>query len=114
MNWKDVQLGSVVYHRIYAHWGKGVVDDVVPANAFETLFERGSRRRAIVSFEGNEKPVRLKATEIRRTPNRKKILEMVKLYESRGEQAIDGGDILIIPLASQGTTQVNKNGDQHA
>lgn len=96
MRWNDIYPGAIVYHKIYTHWGKGVVEKVVSTTGLEAMFERGSRR-AIVRFEHEEGAARCNASVLRTTPNKKKIREMVKLYQERGVDAQDGGDRLIIP-----------------
>jgi hypothetical protein len=97
MNWKDIRRGATVYHCIFTHWGKGVVQDVVSVNLGEAMFEKGDRR-AIVQFEEHDTAMRMQATALRKTPNRKKIRDMVTWYRERGVQAEDGGDRLILPM----------------
>ena len=98
MNWRDVRNGMTVYNCVYTHWGKGTVLDVVSCDSLERMFERGNRR-VLVQYEGVERPVRQQLCEIRKTPNKKKIREMVELYPKRGVDAVDGGDRLIMPAA---------------
>ena len=97
MNWRDIRPGVTVYHTIYTHWGPGVVEKVVPVNLGESMFERGTRR-ILVWFENREDVARMQLKELRKTPNRKKILAMVDMYQRRGVQAEDGGDRLILPM----------------
>ena len=97
MKWKDIYKGAVVYHCVYTHWGKGIVQDVVVANLFEYLFEKGNRR-VLVKFVAHDTVTRIQSNSLRKTPNRKKIRKMVALYRKRDVAAEDGGDRLILPL----------------
>jgi len=99
MNWNDIRPGTIVYHRILTHWGKGKVIKISFVDCYEAMFERGSRR-IVIDFEGLETPARLKLSAIRKTPNKKKIREMVAFYQGRGVDARDGGDRLLIPTRS--------------
>lgn len=99
MNWRDVQPGVAVYHSLMTHWGQGIVQKVVMANMMERMFERGTRR-VIVEFDGLETPTRMQLSSLRKTPNRKKIRHMVRFYQSRGVDAKDGGDRLVIPAGA--------------
>jgi len=101
MNRRDIKRGMTVYHNIFTHWGPGCVIGIVAAGSLERLFERGSLR-VLVRFESHDKPVRLQIREIRKTPNRKKIKQMVDLYQRRGTNAIDGRDRLILPPKDSG------------
>ena len=96
MNWRDITSGGVVYHSLFTHWGPGTVEKVVSVDLLESMFERGNRR-VLVKFDCHETAVRLRNTEIRKTPNKRKIREMVAVYQSRGVDARDGGDRLILP-----------------
>jgi hypothetical protein len=96
VRWNDIYPGAIVYHKIYTHWGKGVVEKVVATAGLEAMFEGGSRR-AIVRFEYEDGVARCNASALRPTPNKKKIREMVEMYQKRGVDAQDGGDRLIIP-----------------
>jgi len=96
VNWKDLKPGATVYHSLLTHYGKGEVLQVVLVTLLEALFEQGTRR-VLVQFEGCNEPVRTVATLLRKTPNKKKIREMVKFYQRRGTPAEDGGDRLILP-----------------
>ncbi len=96
MQWKDLRPGTVVYHNLLTHFGKGIVECVQGVEFLEGLFERG-KRRAIVTFEGRSEKVRCRCGELRKTPNRKKIREMVQFYKARGRNVVHGGDRLILP-----------------
>lgn len=99
MNRRDIKQGMTVYHRLFTHFGKGTVVDLVPRTALESMFERyTSHFRVLVEFEHAEpKPLRCLPNALRKTPNRKKITDMVAMYKLRGVEAIDAGDKLIIP-----------------
>lgn len=92
----DIKVGMTVYHSIYVHWGPGVVKEITYRNFVENLFEKGSTIRVVVEFDGLEEIVRVIPSLLRKTPNKKKIREMVAMYNKRGTAAIDGGDRLII------------------
>lgn len=96
MNWKDLKIGSTVYHTIMTHWGKGIVERIDGANYLEAMFEKGNRR-IVIRFEGREGLARLQNRDLRKTPNKKRIREMVEFYKGRGVKAINAGDRLIIP-----------------
>ena len=96
MNWRDVKRGMTVYHTIFTHLGPGTVVDIVPCCSLERMFERGNRR-LLVQWAGGDKPNRTHLCEVRKTPNKKKIRDMVEIYQRRGVDAKDGGDILILP-----------------
>ena len=96
MNWRDVKPGVEVYHGVYTHWGKGIVQRVVCVDYLEALFERGSKR-VLVQFEAHDTPTRMRLQELRKSPNRAKIKRMVAIYQKRGVDAKDGGDRLILP-----------------
>ena len=96
MNWKDIKPGKTVYHGLLTHFGKGEVLEIVPCTLLEVFFERGSKR-VLVQFEGCDEPVRMQPATLRKTPNKKKIREMLEFYEKRGTPAKDGGDRLILP-----------------
>ena len=96
MNLRDITEGATVYHRIYTHLGAGVVQSIKRTNVLESMFEKGAVR-IMVKFAGHNDVWRVRPSEIRKTPNRAKIKAMVKLYADRGDVAIDGGDILILP-----------------
>lgn len=96
MKWRDLIPGTIVYHRIFTHWGKGVVQTVQGVDCLESLFERG-KWRAIVKFEAHDNTSRMTARELCAKPNRKKIKDMIALYARRGVEAKDGGDKLILP-----------------
>ncbi len=95
MNWNDIRPGVEVYHSLFTHWGKGIVQKVVSVNCLEGLFEGGSRR-IIVQFDGHDSPSRMQLRELQKRPNRRKIKEMVYFYRRRGLEAKDGGDRLIL------------------
>ena len=38
MNWKDIKPGVVVYHSICTHWGKGIVQKIIPTSPLEHIF----------------------------------------------------------------------------
>lgn len=98
MNRRDIRPGVTVYHRTYTHWGKGTVVRITVANVLENIFEcRSGSLRVVAEFEGLTKPARLPLRELRKTPNRKKIKEMVEFYKNHGIEAVDGGDRLILP-----------------
>lgn len=98
MNWKDLRKGVVVYHRVFTHWGRGVVLRVDSVSSLERLFEKGDRRVIVVFVGRQEKPpVRCKAIELRKNPNRPKMRRMVELYRMKGVDASIDGDRLIIP-----------------
>ena len=106
MKWREISVGGEVYHGVYTHWGRGVVRRVCGVNMMEAMFERG-RRRVEVEFEGVEGVVRLEAAALRKTPNRRKIREMVAMYRKRGLDAVDGGHVLLLPeSASYDRTEV--------
>lgn len=88
MKWSDIYPGVTVYHNMFTHWGPGVVKSV------NTSY---GRKFALVDFEFDEGMATSRATEIRMTPNRKKIKAMVKIYAAMGIDAKDGGDRLILP-----------------
>lgn len=96
MKRRDVKVGARVYHTVFTHWGSGVVQGIVRANAMEALFERGAYR-AVVHFAAHTESVRTILPHLRKTPNRKKIRDMVAMYRKRGVDAQDGGDRLILP-----------------
>ena len=96
MIWGDICTGATVYHTLMTHWGKGIVKEVVLVDALERVFERGTRR-ILVDFKHRPLTVRLTLRELRKTPNRRKIRDMVKFYQGRGVDAKDGGDRLILP-----------------
>ena len=83
MRWSDIRPGVVVYPTLMTHWGRGVVERIVHADPLELMFERGGPRRVKVSFEDGKMRT-LRATELRKTPNKKKMKEMESLYRSRG------------------------------
>ena len=96
MNLRDIKVGDVVYHSLYTHWGKGIVEKITMVNTMEKLFEFGTHR-VIVRFAEHQTSSRVSLNEIRKTPNKKKIREMVEFYQKRGVDAQDGGDRLILP-----------------
>lgn len=96
MTWSDVREGGTVYHVLMTHWGKGIVEQVVLVSALERMFERGTRR-VLVNFDAVQGTVRMTVRELRKTPNRKKIRDMVEFYQGRGVNARDGGDRLVLP-----------------
>ena len=96
MNRRDVTIGMTVYHGLFTHLGPGIVKDVCGTFGLEAMFE-GRGIRVVVQFNDGKTPHRLRLSQIRKTPNRKKIKEMVAVYQSRGVDAKDGGDQLIIP-----------------
>lgn len=98
MQWKDIKPGAVVFHTIFTHWGRGVVVHVRGVDVLENLFERG-RWRAVVEFEGLDKRAALRASELRKTPNKKKMRAMIAFYQARGVNAriSDSGERLLIP-----------------
>ncbi len=96
MRWNDLRPGTKVYHTLFTHWGKGVVERIDGVGYLEGMFEGGDKR-AVVRFEGCDGTVRIRANELRKTPNRKKIRSMVELYRKRGVDAVDGGDRLVMP-----------------
>lgn len=100
MQWKDIVRGGKVYHTLFTHWGEGVVERIDGINFFEALCERG-KRRVVVKFEFFDNSTRLQNTALRKTPNKKKIREMVASYKKRGVEAVDGGHILILPEKKQ-------------
>lgn len=93
MKWKDITVGTVVYHKIFTHWGKGIVQQIVP---FSCLFEKGTKRAWVV-FEHEEGRALMAAPMLRKTPNKKRIKEMIEYYKINGFEAKDGGDRLILP-----------------
>ena len=95
MNLKDCRPGTHVYHGLFTHYGKGIVVRIDTLTLEERLFE-GGRFRVVVSFEGYPQPMRLRSSALRKTPNRKKIRDMVDFHRSRGDLARDGGDRLIV------------------
>lgn len=100
MRWKDIKKGDVVYHTIFTHWGRGVVKEIRHTTGLENMFEKGRGLgpvRIMVDFEGIDGLARMTSRELRKTPNRKKIKDMVALYKKRGVDAVDGGHILILP-----------------
>ncbi len=97
MKWKDLRPGVIVYHNMFTTRGKGTVIRVLGVDALTSLFERG-RWRAEVQFEGCDGLAKMRASELRKTPNRKKINDMMALYKRRGIVAIDCGDKLVLPL----------------
>ncbi|MHC4868014.1 MAG: hypothetical protein ACYTEX_28415 [Planctomycetota bacterium] len=97
MKWTDIIPDTVVYHSLYTHWGKGVVQRIVHVDPLTALFEKGTTRRALVQFEAQKEPVQVLAAMLRKTPNRRKIREMVAMYARRGVAAQDDGDRLILP-----------------
>jgi len=76
--------------------GEGIVERIDSIDFFETLYEKGNRR-VIVKFEFFDDSTRLQNTALRKTPNKKKIREMVEFYRKCGTEAVDGGHILILP-----------------
>ena len=96
MNWNDIQPGITVYHSLMTHWGKGIVIKVDAVGFLEAMFERG-RKRVVVQFEGHDNSSRMRLNKLRKTPNRRKIKEMVDFYQRRGTNAVDGGDRLLLP-----------------
>ena len=98
MRWADLKPGAIVYHTIMTHWGKGIVEKIQDSNFLEAIFEKGKgNRRLIIRFEGRDNLARMSNRELRKTPNKKKIREMVIFYNGRGVNAVDAGDRLIIP-----------------
>lgn len=92
MKKKDARLGATVYHSIFTTWGKGVIRGI-----HESIFD-AKIKFYIIDFEFRDEPVRLEGLSgLRKTPNRTKIKAMVEMYRSRGTEAIDGGDRLILP-----------------
>lgn len=103
MNRRDIRKGMTVYHSLYTHWGRGIVQGIDAPNYGEILFERGGIR-VLVAFEGSRSAVsRMRLRELRKTPNRKKLKAMIELYRTRGVDARDGGDRLILPLGATRT-----------
>jgi len=96
MNWRDIRPGVEVYHSLFTHWGKGIVEEVVGVGCLEAIFERGSKRIR-VKFEGHDNVAVVRLYELRKRPNRKKIKAMVAFHQQRGTKAEDGGDRLILP-----------------
>lgn len=92
MTWDDIHTGAVVYHRIFTHFGKGIVQSVVDANGLELMFERGGNRRIIVKFEAHEDTTRVMLKALRSTPDVKRIDGMIEFYRGRGVEArnVDG------------------------
>ena len=96
MKIKDIKPGTIVYHSIFTHWGKGRVIRTTGRNLLERLFGRG-KILVEVKFDTKNNVVRMRPNELRKTPNKKKIRDMVSLYATRGVVAKDGGDRLILP-----------------
>lgn len=99
MIWSEIRPGVIVYHGLFTHLGKGVVVCVQAANMFESMFEKGNRR-VVVDWEDKDASSRHKLLELRKSPNKKKIRDMVRIYKLRGQEAKDGGHILILPKAT--------------
>ena len=105
MYWKDVKPGVTVYHRMFTHWGKGVIvrKVIVP----HTPLERGGLR-VLVDFEhrkANNGRTVVRLGALLRRPNKKKINQMVQFYVSRGLVAENAGDRLIPPFQPTSDTQ---------
>jgi hypothetical protein len=99
MNRADIKPNAIVYHKLLVSLGPGRVLKVVRSSLTEMVFEkRSGRYRVIVAFEyGPKEPVRVVPSDLRKTPNTKRIKEMVLFYRERGRAAVDGGDRLILP-----------------
>lgn len=98
MKWSDIRPGVLVYHSLYTHWGKGVVFRIAHVDALTAMFERGTTQRVLVKFEEHDEATLVTLQMLRKTPNRKKIREMVAMYQKRGVGAKDGGDRLVLPI----------------
>lgn len=95
MNWKDIHPGILVYHTIFVRWGAGSVEKIV-SDKFVENYHNQISRRVIVKFDGRSEKVRVRASNLCKTPNRKKINEMVKYFKDRGTETIDKEDILVV------------------
>ncbi len=102
MKWADIHPGAIVYHGLLTHYGKGTVIRIA-----ESIFDK-KLRAVIVKFEGRGATSRLRAGQLRKTPNKKKIRQMVKFYHDRGKVAADGGDILILPYSDEKVDRIMK------
>ena len=97
MNWHDIKPGTEVYHSLIVSRGKGIVEAVVGLDLLEAVFEhRGGNKRIIVNWTDGAR-TRSSLRSLRKSPNRKRIRELVAYYETRGTVAEDGGDRLIFP-----------------
>lgn len=105
MNQRDIKVGGTVYHCIFTHLGKGEVLSVGRKNGLEAIFDRGGGPwRIMVRFEHSDGKVhRVTSRCIRKTPNRKKMREMVAVYADRGQTAIAATDRLILPAEVRAT-----------
>jgi ribosomal protein S17E len=101
MRWRDVYEGAVVYHVTFVSWGRGVVQHIRAATPLELIFIP-RKKYVVVKFEHNECLVEAQASQLRTTPNRKKIRKMIAYYATRDKVAADGGDRLILPSEVQG------------
>ena len=89
MRWKDIYQGASVYHAFQLHLGPGIVKDVI------TIKEKPLQkpiRRILVEFQQSDKIVEANINELRISPNKRRIKDMVALYQSRGQPVIDHGD----------------------
>lgn len=101
MRWRDVYEGAVVYHVTYVSFGRGVVSHIRAATPLELIFDR-RKKHVVVKFEHTDGLVDAQASQLRTTPNRKKIREMIAYYATRDKVAADGGDRLILPSENKG------------
>lgn len=96
MHWADIKPGAVVYHRVYTSYGRGVVVGVTASDWLEHAVLGKRRKYVVVRFEHSGSETNdCRLSVLCKSPNRKKIKEMVDFYTSRGTPAEDGGDRLI-------------------
>ncbi len=99
MNLRDICLGMTVYHTLFTHYGAGVVKRIVHCTSLTSGGAYVTVKRVSVQWSEKDKATSEHPRSLRKTPNRKKIQSMVELYRSRGANAKDGGDRLILPTA---------------
>lgn len=66
MKLRELYVGAVVYHTLFPHWGRGVVEQMRRTDNLGLV----TARRALVRWDGgvNNNPAWMRASELRKTP----------------------------------------------
>lgn len=93
MKLSEIEEGMTVYHSHRLTWGKGVVVERARIDGFGLLFggrrPRGGVWDVIVKFEGHDDNTAVKPSWLRATPNKRRMREMIKFFEGRGQKAYE-------------------------
>ena len=96
MKIKDIQPGQVVYHVAVHTWGQGVIRGWKDPHPFEYMFIKHPQKKVEVRFEGEEANQLVAPSDLRLTPNMKRIKDMAEFYKKRGKQTeIVGGRLIL-------------------